>query len=127
MARRAITERRIAHIVGKMKRLEWQTGKSGQALAKRWSLSQSSIQKLSAEASKRVWAEIADPELVTLTLTAALDKVLRDALAAGDARTVVKVADTWARIVGATGKSRQPEQDSGRPSLMIFYPAEDDD
>jgi len=128
MARTAVTERRIAHIADKMRRLEWQRGKSGPIVAKRWRLSRSTVEKLAAEAGRRVRAEIVDPEAVTLTITAALDRTLRDALADGDRRTVVRVADVWARIAGATASNSRPAVEaSAQPSLMIFYPAEDSD
>lgn len=106
MRRRAVTESRIAHIAQMMRRLEWRTGESGPALATQWGLSTSSLEKLAAEASKQVRAELGDPDEVRRLTTAALTKVLHDAIASGDPRTVIRAAETLARIVGAVAPAR---------------------
>ena len=122
MARTAVTEGRIEHIANLMRRLEWHTGKSGRALAKKWDLSLSSLEKLSAVASKQVRAEIVDPEEVTITVAAALDRVMREALDDGDRRSVIQAAATWARIVGADAPSRHEVKSVEPVGLRLFLP-----
>lgn len=122
--RTAITEQRIEHIAAMMRRLEWRTGDSGPALAREWRLSRSSLEKLAAEASRRVRAEVTDPGAVTLTVCAALEKTLRDALADGDRKSVIRAAATWSRIVRPASML---EERGGAPpatcGAIVFLPA----
>ncbi len=101
MAHRTTTEKRIEHIAEMMRRLEWRTGRTGREMARKWGLSLSRVEHLSAEASRRVRAEIADPAAVHQTVCTALDRVLRDALADGDRRNVIRAGMTLARVAGA--------------------------
>lgn len=74
-------ESRVRHIMGMMRRLEWIRGASGESLADEWGLSLSRVEDYSAEASRRVKAEVTDPDHVTSTVCTALDTVLREAMA----------------------------------------------
>lgn len=105
-SRRAATERRIGYIAELMRRLEWRTGRSGPELAKKWGLSLSRVEHLAAEASRAVRAEVCDATSVHQTLCTALDRVLRDALADNDRRSVVRASVALARIAGALAPER---------------------
>lgn len=89
-----------------MRTLTFVRGKSGKELAKAWALSEQRVAELCAIASKRVRAEIADPERVTVDVCHALEKVLREALDMGDWKSVVAAGKTWATIVGAVAPAR---------------------
>ena len=96
-----MTEARIAVIADMMRALAWRRGKSGPELAAKWNLSLTRVEHLAAEASKRVRAELLDPERVSETVSCALDTTLRKALAANDHRNVIAAAKTWAEVVGS--------------------------
>jgi hypothetical protein len=106
MARTGAREARIRHIESMMHSLEWRRGKTGLELAKKWDVSRSTVEKLASEASRRVRLTLTDPFEVSLTVAAALDRVLRDALRDGDRRSVIEASKTWAQIVGATAAHR---------------------
>lgn len=98
----ALVEARLAHIVKMMRQLEWRTGESGPKLAKKWRLSMSAVEKLSAEASHRVRAELSDPAALAFTVRMSLDTTLRAAMQDGDRRSVIRAAGVLARIVGSS-------------------------
>jgi hypothetical protein len=101
-----LTEQRIAHIMGMMRRWEWKRGVSGPILAKEWGLSIEWLKDLSAEASKRVRAEVTDPERVSGTVGSALSKVLHDSMDDGDRKSVIDASKAWAQIVGAMAPTK---------------------
>jgi hypothetical protein len=89
-----------------MHSLEWRRGKTGPELAKAWKISHSTMEKLASEASRRVRLTLTDTDEVSVTVAAALDRVLRDALRDGDRRSVIDASKTWAQIVGAMAAHR---------------------
>src|SRR5262245_25567996 len=91
-----------------MRELRWVRGKSAAELATAWGLATATVEGMAAEASRRVRAEVTDPDVVTETVACALDKVLRGALdrKKPDRRSAIMAADVWSRIVGA----RAPEK-----------------
>lgn len=107
-----LTEQRIAHIMGMMRRWEWKRGESGPVLAEQWGLSVDRVKDLAAEASKRVLAEVTDPALVSGTVGMALQRVLDEGMeATGDAKwhgrkLAVESSKAWAQIVGAMAPQR---------------------
>lgn len=74
------TEARIEHIAGLMRTLEFRTGETVRELAAKWRLGAQRVRELSAVASKRVRAELTDPDRVVVKVTASLEKVIDDAL-----------------------------------------------
>jgi hypothetical protein len=104
-----LTEARIAHIAGMMRRLEWIRGESGLALQVEWKLGKDRVEQLASEASKRVRAEVVDRDAVQETVACALDKVLRDASKKSGskaARTVIQAAKVWSTVTGANAPKR---------------------
>lgn len=100
------SEQRIAFIMGMMREWQWKRGVSGPILAKEWGLSADRVKDLAAEASKRVRAEVTDPERVSGTVGSALSKVLHDSMDDGDRKSVIDASKAWAQIVGAMAPQR---------------------
>lgn len=96
-----ITETRIAHIMGLMRAWQWKRGVTGRTLAKEWGVSEDYVSVLAAAASKRVFAEVTDPSLVSGTVGTALSKVLHDAMDDGDRKSVIESSKAWAQIAGS--------------------------
>ncbi len=102
----AITEARIAKIAAMMRGLLWRRGESGRALEIEWDLSTSRVEHLAAEASRRVRAEVLDPDAVGETVACALDRVLREALHDDDRKSVINAAKAWAVIAGSVAPKK---------------------
>lgn len=111
-----LTEQRIAHIMDMMRRWEWKRGKSAGDLATTWGLAVSTVEELSSEASKRVRAEVTDPERVSGTVGSALSKVLHDSMDDGDRKSVIDASKAWAQIVGAMAPQRVDVTARGEPT-----------
>ena len=115
-----LTELRLAHICEIMRAFKWRRGKTGPELAEEWGLSLVSVERLSAEASKRIKAEVTDKDYVTATVCGTLEKIMSDARGDADRvitleterglkqespnvsrKVAVDAAKTWAEISGA--------------------------
>lgn len=110
------SEQRIAFIMGMMREWQWKRGVSGPILAKEWGLSADRVKDLAAEASKRVRAEVTDPERVSGTVGSALSKVLHDSMDDGDRKSVIDASKAWAQIVGAMAPQRVDVTSRGEPT-----------
>ena len=98
---RGFTEARIEHIAGLMRALTYRTGVTSRELALEWDLGLARVEELTAAASKRVRAEITDPDRTVAKVCTAFDRVLDDALADGDRRSVIAAGKVWAEVSGA--------------------------
>lgn len=76
---------RVAWICGMMRDDEWIRGKSGPILAVEWGLSEYTVDKYAAEASRRVLSEIKDPDALMRTGLTKLETIIDDSLT--DAKT----------------------------------------
>lgn len=94
----AVREARIILIMKMMRALTFEKGKTARELAVEWDMPESSARKLTAEASKRVRAEIADPEEVERDVGVALSENLRKAHKEGNYRAVADLTRVWASI-----------------------------
>jgi hypothetical protein len=103
---RAITEARIEHVAGLMRALTYRTGVTSRELAKEWDLGLDRVEELTAAASKRVRAEITDPDRTVAKVCTAFDRVLDDALADGDRRSVLAAGKVWAEVSGASAPAK---------------------
>ena len=103
---RAITEVRIEHIAGLMRALTYRTGITSRELAKEWDLGLDRVEELTAAASKRVRAEITDPDRTVAKVCSAFDRVIDDALADGDRRSVISAGKVWAEVSGASAPAQ---------------------
>lgn len=102
----AITEARIAKIAAMMRNLEWRRGETGRTLEVEWNLSTSRIEHLAAEASRRVRAEVLDPDQVSETVACALDRIMRDAIKDDDRKNAIAAGKVWAVIAGAVAPKK---------------------
>lgn len=89
-----------------MRSLEWRRGKTGKPLADLWGVSEAAVRRYAAEASRIVRSEVQDPEEVGRTVCAALEQVLREAVADKDRRNAIQAAQVWATISGAKAAER---------------------
>jgi hypothetical protein len=100
-------ESRIAHIEGLMRTLTFRTGTTAKLLALKWGLSLATVEKDTAEASRRVRASvIGDREHIGASVGAALETALQNAVAEKQWRVVAQLADTWAKIAGVVAPVR---------------------
>jgi hypothetical protein len=102
-------EARIEHIAELMRSLRWRTGETGKVLARQWDLSEQRLRELAAEASRRVRAEVTDPDRVSVSVGVVLESALVGALEDKDWRAVAAVAKTWGEIAGAIKAPRNTE------------------
>lgn len=79
-AHTAATEARIEHIAELMRTLEFRTGETTRGLAAKWRIGVQRVWELSSIASKRVRAELTDPDRVIVKVATSLEKVMDDAL-----------------------------------------------
>lgn len=97
------TAARVDHIVGLMRRLEWERGHTAGVLAAEWGLAVSTVENYAAEAWRRVSAGVKDPE----ALRDDVSVFLRARLAKADSdKSVGILSDVLTRIQGA----RAPEK-----------------
>lgn len=114
---RGITEARIEHICELMRTLAFKTGRTVKELAKQWDCTEQYCRELTAEASKRIRAELTDPDRVTAKVTTSLEMVLDNAMQGmleGDGRSrrdAIEAAKTWAVLVGAAAPSKHQVED----------------
>jgi hypothetical protein len=124
--RTAQTEARIERIAELMRRFRFVRGKTTRALAKEWGLELCTVRGYTAEASKRVRAELEDPDFVRADVSLTLATIMRRARVWSRRRTVkrqhgcsqyeppdwqaakvaIDAARTWAAITGNVEKSR---------------------
>lgn len=130
----ALTETRLAHIVGLMLGLKFRTGSTARKLAKEWDLSEKRVRELTAEASKRVRAQI-NPDAVVAEVFPELLRTFhssaRDARRNRDPKMVSAVASLTGQIANIAGinapKQTELSGPDGGPLPMIFLPEEGDE
>lgn len=113
-----LTEERVAHIMTMMRGLLFRTGDTVKELAKEWDLCEQRVRELTAEASRRVKAEVMNPEQVGATVGMALEKTLHRAMEEGDHRNVIAAAKTWQELA-------IPVQGGGLPQFKTAQEALD--
>jgi hypothetical protein len=107
-----LTEMRLAEMMAVMRTLQWQKGITGPVFAEKWGLSLTRIEHLSAEAWRRVKAEVNDPDRVGATVGTAIEQVMIEALndKGGERnqsrKIVVEAAKVWAAIAGANAPTK---------------------
>lgn len=99
-------EGRITYICALMRNLRFTRGKTYKLLAKKWDLHPDVVKKMTAEASKRVAAEVRDPDHVTATVGSALELSIKGAVTAKDFKSVAGLAKTWADVMGVSAAAR---------------------
>lgn len=99
--RARLHETRVEYVADLMRTLKFRTGVTGKALAKEWDLPLSYVGQVTVEASRRVRAELTDPDRVLSKVSVALDHVIDDALDSGDRHAIIKAVQVWAQVTGA--------------------------
>ncbi len=93
----------------------WERGKTPKVLAAQWDCSVAVVEQASAEAWRRLNAQ--DVTWVRQHLCAELEEAMRDAKTIAEIKdrvaSVVKVADSWAPLVGARAATNQKVEVSG--------------
>lgn len=112
---RAATEARVEHIAGLMRRLEFRTGETIKGLALEWGLSEQRMRELSAIASKRVRAELTDPDRVTVKVSTVLERVIDEAMA--------ETRDPALIIPGEDGEERRAHKESPNIARRVVVEA----
>lgn len=103
--RTAIRAARVEQVVALMRDLKWVRGKSAKMLAVEWGCSESHAKGIAGEAYRRLCAEEGSTEQAKGAIVSHLAKALEDSQAKGPV-AVAKVAEVYARIVGANAPAK---------------------
>lgn len=101
----AIRAARVDQVVAIMRDLRWVRGKSHKMLAVEWGISEAASSAIAAEAYRRLCAEEGSTEQAKGAIVTHLAKALEDAQSKGPV-AVAKVAEVYARIVGANAPAK---------------------
>ena len=99
---------RINHCMMLMRELRWKRGVTDQHVATAWGINLASVRQYSAEAWRRVKAEVTDHDAVAATVCVALERVIEEGSVKGlnGHRSVIEAAKAWAAIAGAGAPTR---------------------
>jgi hypothetical protein len=100
-ARPETVDERVEHIADLMRSLQWERGKTSKKLADEWEVAVSTVENYSAEASRRVRAEVQDPGETGRDISIGLRKLFVDAVNNADGKTAARLAEVWATVSGA--------------------------
>ena len=92
-----------------MRRGLWVRGTTAPVLAKRWGVSVTRVEDISAEASRMIAREIQDPERVKVDVSTVLLQNLHRASEAREFTAVAKLGDVVTRVLGARAPERTQE------------------
>lgn len=95
---------RVDYIESIMRCLDWERGKTGPILAKRWGLGDSAVEKYATEASRRLTA---DRDTAARDITYVATEMLKKAFLAGKARDAAMMMDRLAAVSGANAPTKQ--------------------
>lgn len=116
-------EERIKHIADLMRRLQFVRGKTVKRLALEWNLTEQRVRELSAEASKRVKAELSAEDKVALTgeVVSTLTTIMRrgrKGVERGDLGAAASAAKTGAEIAGILAPKKVEARIDGLAGLF---------
>lgn len=110
--REKVRDSRVEYVADLMRSLKFRTGVTTKALAVEWDLPNNLISSIVVEASRRVRAELANPDNVQSKISVALNHVIDQALESGDRHAIIKACQVWAQVTGAAAPQRlQVQQD----------------
>ncbi len=95
---------RLEYIIELMQNLQWETGRSGKILAKRWNTAPSNLRKLAAEASRVIRA---DRDPVAVNITEGAIRLFNHCLTLGDAKGAAAIGKLLADVSGANAPIQQ--------------------
>ena len=96
---------RLSRIVGLMAGQQWETGRTGESLAREWGCSESTVRDYAAVASKLVLAELGGEDLRARILVG-LESLGAEARRSGDFKTAGHLLAEMARISGVDAPTR---------------------
>lgn len=101
-------EGRVQHCMALMREIRWKRGVTDKELARGWGVDVMAVRQYSAEAWRRIKAEVTDPDSTASTVCMALEKVVEEASTKGLAghRSVIEAGKAWAAIAGAGAPTR---------------------
>lgn len=104
----ATREERVVFCMEMMRAMRWTRGKTDKLLARRWDVDVDTIWLYSAEAWRRIRAEVTDPDATAGTICIALERVIDEAARRGLAghRSIIEAGKAWASIAGAGAPTR---------------------
>lgn len=111
----ALTESRVEEIAATLRDCSFRNGVTLPAFAAKWGLGMDRMHELSAIASRRVRAEVTDPDRVASKGFAMLEKIADDAIAhaevdeenaAGHRAVAIKAVDTWITKSGVAAPTK---------------------
>lgn len=127
--RERLYETRVDYVADLMRELKFRSGVTSKALAVEWDLPNNVISQITTEASRKVRAELSDQDRVVAKVSVALDRVIDDAITSGDRHAVIKAAQVWAEVTGASAAQKvqvtqdltslSPEQLQARKAEII--------
>lgn len=89
-------ELKVLEAMGIMRSMRYRTGVTSVELAAKWGMALSSISGITSEASRRVRAEVNDPDLVSATIGSAMMDVVTNK--DSERRDVIAAAAQWAKL-----------------------------
>ena len=107
---------RVSYIAALMRARQWKTGRTGRELSELWGLALSTLDNYATEASRRVMAEVNNPEAVSASLGVAFEAAVDEALE--DSRdseisnrnqsrhALVALGKAWSELAGASAPAR---------------------
>lgn len=111
---------RVEHIASLMREHRYKRGVTSKELAAEWSLSVSTVENYTAEASRRVLSEYDDPDRVHLSGCTALETALDGAMADREWGDVARLADVLTRVTSRrTVRAGAGEEDKAERAARL--------
>lgn len=109
----ALTEARVVEVVELMLEGSFRRGSTVRELAQRWGVGEHRAREITALASKRVRAQLTDPDELAAEVVPALLKALHSATEEGDARGVAAIGAQLLEVGGLKAKKLQVSGPNG--------------
>lgn len=91
-----------------MRNMKWRRGVTDKVVARAWGLELMAVRQYSAEAWRRLKAEMVDTDQTAATVAIALERVIFEAAEKGLSghRSIIEAGKTWASLAGAGAPTR---------------------
>lgn len=124
----ALTESRVAEVIDAMEAGTFRRGLTGREFARAWGVCEQRAREIVAIASKRVRAQLTDPDALACEVVPALTKAMHDAVAKGDARGAAALGAQLLDVGGLkTQKTELTGKDGAPLAPGIYLPPESDE
>lgn len=123
----ATSTERVDYVFGLMLDMKWERGRTAGELAKAWGLTQSTIENYSCEATRRVKAQLADPDATAADAGIILRRAIQGAYDEKKWRDVIKGVEVISNLTGAVAPTRvrvgeDPPAKMSEAELMKLLP-----